>query len=153
MKKIMISACLVGENVRFDGRNSKKNSKFIEKWKKEGRLIIICPEVTGGLPVPRPPAEIQTDKRVINIKGEDVTSAFEQGAQKALTLCKQHNIRIAILKEGSPSCGSSLIHDGSFSHTKIPGQGITTKLLEKNGIHVFSENDLDQVAASLETTK
>lgn len=116
-------------------------------------MIIICPEVTGGLPVPRPPAEIQANKRVINIKGEDVTSAFEQGAQKALALCKQHNICIAILKESSPSCGSSLIHDGNFSHTKVSGQGITTKLLEKNGIHVFSENDLDQVAASLETSK
>ncbi|MDX8403952.1 MAG: DUF523 domain-containing protein [Mariprofundaceae bacterium] len=147
MQKILISACLMGENVRFDGKNSKNGSKIIKKWKKDGILLNFCPEVAGGLSVPRLAAEIQADGCITTIKGTDVTAAFEQGAQCALELCKQHNIRIAILKEGSPSCGSSLINDGRFSHTKIVGQGITTKLLEANGIHVFNEHELDQALA------
>ncbi|MES0372002.1 MAG: DUF523 domain-containing protein [Mariprofundaceae bacterium] len=144
MQKILISACLIGENVRFDGKNSANSSKIIEKWKKSGVFITVCPEVEGGLPVPRPPAEIQPDKRIINIEGEDVSEPFELGAQKALTLCRENNIHVAILKEGSPSCGSSLINNGAFSHRKIAGQGVTTIILESNGIRVFSENELEQ---------
>lgn len=134
----------MGENVRFDGINSKKTSKILEKWIKEDILITVCPEVAGALPVPRPPAEIQSDNRIINIEGEDVSAAFEQGAQKALELCWKNNIHVAILKEGSPSCGSSLINDGSFEHVKIAGQGVTAKLLELHGVRVFSENELEQ---------
>lgn len=147
MQRILISACLMGENVRFDGKNSKKSSEIINKWQKDGILVILCPEVSGGLPVPRSPAEIQPDGSIITVEGRDVTAAFEQGAQQVLELCKQHDIRIAILKEGSPSCGSSLINDGNFSHVKIPGQGMTTRLLEANGIRVFNENELDQAEA------
>ncbi|MFC1542402.1 DUF523 domain-containing protein [Pseudomonadota bacterium] len=149
MEKLLVSACLMGENVRFDGKNSKNSSEIIDKWKKEGCLVFFCPEVAGGLPVPRPPAEIQSDGRIITIEAENVTAAFEQGAQKALALCRQHHIRIAILKEGSPSCGSSLIHDGSFSHRKIPGQGVTTRLLEEHGVRVFSEHDLEKAESYL----
>ena len=138
----------MGENVRFDGKNSKNGSNIIEKWKKDGILISFCPEVAGGLPVPRPPAEMQPEGRIITVEGRDVTGAFEQGAQKALELCQQNNIRIAILKEGSPSCGSSLINDGHFSHTKIPGQGVTTRLLEANGVRVFSEHELEKAEAA-----
>jgi len=148
VNRILISACLMGENVRFDGKNSKNGSNIIEKWKKDGILISFCPEVAGGLPVPRPPAEMQPEGRIITVEGRDVTGAFEQGAQKALELCQQNNIRIAILKEGSPSCGSSLINDGHFSHTKIPGQGVTTRLLEANGVRVFSEHELEKAEAA-----
>jgi len=146
MVKILVSACLLGEKVRYDGGDSRQVG-LLETWQAEGRVIALCPEVAGGLPVPRAPAEIQTDGRIINIEHEDVTNAFEHGAQKALELCKKHGIQIAILKEGSPSCGSSLINNGNFDHTKIPGKGTTTRLLEANGIRVFSENELDQVAA------
>lgn len=144
MHKILISACLMGENVRFDGKNSKNSSEILKKWQKYGCLVIFCPEVAGGLPVPRLPAEIQPDGRITTVEDTDVTAAFERGAEKALNLCREHSISIAILKEGSPSCGSSLIHDGSFSHARIPGQGVTAQLLEANGISVFSENELDQ---------
>jgi uncharacterized protein YbbK (DUF523 family) len=153
MQKILISACLMGENVRFDGKNSKNSSEIIKKWQKDGCLVVFCPEVSGGLPVPRPPAEIQPDERIITVEGSDVTAAFEQGAEKALDLCREHHIHIAILKEGSPSCGSALISDGHFSHTKISGQGVTTQLLEANGIFVFSENELDQAEKYLRSTR
>jgi uncharacterized protein YbbK (DUF523 family) len=153
MQKILISACLMGENVRFDGKNSKNSSEIIKKWQKNGCLVVFCPEVSGGLPVPRPAAEIQPDERIITIEGSDVTAAFELGAEKALDLCREHNIQVAILKEGSPSCGSSQINDGNFSHTKISGQGVTTQLLEANGIFVFSENELDQAEEYLRSAQ
>ncbi len=148
MQKLLVSACLLGEKVRYDGGDSRQVG-LLETWQAEGRVIALCPEVAGGLPVPRAPAEIQTDGRIINIEHEDVTDAFERGAQKALELCEKHGIRIAVLKEGSPSCGSSLINNGNFDRTKIPGQGITTRLLEAHSIQVFSENELDQVSALL----
>jgi len=146
--KILVSACLLGEKVRYDGGDSRQ-AGLLETWQTEGRVIALCPEVAGGLPVPRAPAEIQTDGRIINIEHEDVTDAFERGATRALELCRAHQIQIAILKEGSPSCGSSLINNGNFDRTKIPGKGITTRLLETHGIRVFSESELDQVAALL----
>ena len=148
MNRILISACLMGENVRFDGKNRKNGSNVIEKWKKDGVLISFCPEVAGGLPVPRPPAEMQPDGSIVTVEGRNVTAAFERGAQKALDLCREHHIHIAILKEGSPSCGSSLINDGHFSHSKIPGQGVTTRLLEANGVRVFSEHELEKAEAA-----
>ena len=135
----IVSACLCGEKVRYDGE-----TKTIEKVKKlidEGKAIMVCPEVDGGLPVPRKPCEIQNDK-VINCLGEDKTSDFENGAEKTLQLCKKYNIRKAILKEKSPSCGSNFIYDGTFSGTLIPGQGITSKLLRENGIEVISDEEL-----------
>lgn len=150
MMKILVSACLLGEKVRYDGGDSRQ-AGLLETWQQEGRLIVICPEVAGGLPVPRPPAEIQPDGRIINIEHKDVSDAFERGAKKALELCQAYGIQIAILKEGSPSCGSSLINNGNFDRTKIPGKGITTRLLETNGIRVFSENQLDQVTVILKS--
>jgi len=148
MQKILISACLLGEKVRFDGRTKKINAEILETWKTEKRLIPCCPEVAGGLPVPRPAAEIQRDSMqtevVMNILGEDVSGAFALGAQQALKLCQQNNIQLAILKEGSPSCGVAHINDGSFSHSKVPGQGITTRLLQAHAIHVFSEHQLQE---------
>lgn len=148
MRKILISACLLGESVRYDGGNCLQDSKLLAKWRNEGRLVPLCPEVAGGLTVPRLPAEIQPDGRVINIEREDVSVQFARGAEKALRLCRELGITIAILKEGSPSCGSSQINDGSFSATKVPGSGITADLLRKNGIRVFSELEIE-LAASL----
>jgi len=143
MQKILISACLLGEKVRFDGKSKKINAQILEIWQAENRLIPLCPEVAGGLSVPRAPVEIQGES-VINILGEDVSQAFGKGAQKALELCQQHDIHIAILKEGSPSCGVTQINDGTFSHTKITGQGVTTRLLQKHGVKVFSEHQLEE---------
>ncbi len=142
MQKLLVSACLLGEKVRYDGGDCYQQG-LLEQWQREGRVIPLCPEVSGGLPIPRPPAEIQPDGRVINFKQEDVTAAFKEGAKRALELCKTHDIHIAILKEGSPSCGSTKINDGSFSKTKVPGRGVVTEALENHGVRVFSEGALE----------
>lgn len=148
MQKILISACLLGEKVRFDGKSKKINAKILDVWEIENRLILLCPEVAGGLSTPRDPAEIQAES-VVTITGADVSHAFTHGAQKALALCQQHDIHIAILKEGSPSCGVTQINDGNFTHTKIVGQGITAQLLQKHGIKIFSEHQLKEAETYL----
>ena len=136
--KIMVSACLLGYNVKYDGNNN-LDDKLIN-FLKDFEVISICPEVMGGLPIPRIPSEILNQK-VINQKEKDVTKEFLMGASKVLALAKKENIKIAILKDGSPSCGSSYIYDGTFTHTKINDLGITTKLLKENGIIVLNENN------------
>lgn len=149
MERIFISACFLGENVKYDGGHQQllKESLFyktIEEWKKEDRLISGCPECLGGLSVPREPAEIQqVDRRVITIKNADVTDNFHRGALKTLAICLENNIKLALLKESSPSCGSHYIYDGTFAKTKIVGKGVTTQLLEKHHINVFSENTIE----------
>lgn len=147
-EKILISACLLGEKVRYDGQHLLVEHKIIRQWMTLNALIPICPEVAGGLTIPRPPAEIQPSPNksitVRNIDNRDVTQAFSVGAKLALKKCQQHKIKMAVLTEGSPSCGSSLINDGSFSKNKITGKGITTRLLIKNGIQVFSQQQLQQ---------
>ncbi len=145
---ILISACLLGEKVRYDAKDLLLEDEIISQWVKRGALISICPEIAGGLKTPRPPAEIQhlPDKsiKVISISNQDVTESFLIGAKLALNTCQQQNIQMAILTEGSPSCGSSLINDGHFSKNKISGEGITTRLLRQNGIKVFNQHQLSQ---------
>ena len=140
----------MGEKLRLDGKSKKINAKILAIWHAENRLILLCPEVAGGLSIPREPAEIQ-GSFIITVAGDDVTGAFKQGAQKALEICQQHDIHIAILKEGSPSCGVSQINDGTFSHTKIAGQGVTAKLLQKHGVKVFNEYQLQEAEAYLQS--
>ena len=160
MNKILVSACLIGENVRYNGRVKIDESSWLKGWKLQGCLVPFCPEVAGGLPVPRPCSEISGhhgrtvlygDARVMNIKGKDVTQYFLTGAQKALELARLHNIKLAVLKDGSPSCGSTYIYNGSFSGIKKPGNGITTVLLKENNIHVFSEGKILEAAEYLKT--
>ena len=149
--KILLSRCFLGENVRYNSEIITFNSPLIKLWQQQKRIIAICPEVVGGLTVPREPAEQQAhNDEVITISGSNVSKQFNKGANQALALCQQHNIRFAVLKESSPSCGSTLIYDGSFSNKKIAGQGITSKLLTKAGIKVFSENNLNELAALLD---
>ncbi len=142
--KVLISACLLGEKVRYDGKVKLYNHPIFEKLIMENRVISCCPEVDGGLSIPRIPSEIK-DNRVINQIGVDVTSNFTNGAKKTLMLAKQHNIKVAILKSKSPSCSNNFIYDGNFSKTLKKGKGITTKLLESEGILVFNENQLDEL--------
>lgn len=145
---ILISACLLGEKVRYDAKHLLLEDEIIKQWTKQGVLIPLCPEVAGGLQIPRLPAEIQNIShqpiKVINIENQDVTRQFSVGAKLALKTCQQRNIQMAILTEGSPSCGSYLINDGSFSKNKIAGEGITTRLLRQNGIKVFNQHQLTQ---------
>ena len=106
----------------------------------------------GGLRVPREPAERTADGRVISSKGEDCTVAFAEGAQHALTLCQRYGIRAAVLKEGSPSCGSGEIYDGSFTGRRIPGEGVTAALLREQGIEVYSEDNWEGLLPLLDGT-
>ena len=157
--KILISACLLGQPVRYDGQSKESQHPTLVRWHEEGRLVPVCPEVSGGLPVPRPAAEIAgiADEvltgrdRVKTENDEDVGLFYTSGAQHALILCRQQNIRVAILKENSPSCGSSQVYDGSFSQKLVSGAGITTTLLRQNGIHVFNEHEIDTAAEHIET--
>ena len=145
MEKILISACLVGDKTRYDGHGNytPKIKDLLEKYE----LVPFCPEVEGGLKTPRVPSERRKD-RVINEVGKDVTKNYQTGAELALNICKYLDIKIAILKEGSPSCGSKEIYDGTFTHKKIKGKGVTTELLEKNGIKVISEEEIDELLAN-----
>ena len=152
MDKILISKCLLGENVKYNGGNNKIENPVIEKWKKEGRLIPICPEVDGGLPTPRPPSEIQNNL-VINNCGCDVTEEFVSGAKIACEKAKSAGAKYALMKQGSPSCGSKMIYDGTFSKTKKAGLGIAAKMLTDMGIRIFDESEIDILDNIIETVK
>lgn len=148
MHKILVSSCLLGQPVRYDGQSKGLKNDILTLWLQEKRVVAFCPEVAGGLPTPRPPAEINTEK-VITVKGKDVTSEFQLGAQKALALCKAQQIKFALLKESSPSCGRNNIYDGSHSGVKVSGMGLTAGKLVKAGIQVFSEDQLPELVSAL----
>jgi len=150
MNKIFISACLLGEMVRYDGKHQKLSHQIIQKWQEEGRLVGGCPECLGGLPVPRAPAEIQPESdKIITTSGEDVTKQFIDGAKYSLAICVREKIKFALLKESSPSCGSNNIYDGNFSNSKISGEGITAKLFREQGIQVFSEHTIEALSHAI----
>ena len=148
--KILISRCFLGENVRYNGETIPLSHPLLSLWQQQNRFVALCPEVFGGLTVPREPAEQQPNNKILTISGKDVSAQFNLGAKQALTLCQQHNIRFALLKESSPSCGSTLIYDGSFSNQKITGQGLTCKMLIQAGIRVFSEDNIEQLVSLLD---
>ncbi|QFI53249.1 DUF523 domain-containing protein [Aeromonas simiae] len=151
MKPILISACLLGMPVRYDGRSKGILSDWLHQLGAKGHLLPFCPEVAGGLATPRPPAE-RRGEQVVTEAGEDVTAAFERGAALALALCQREGITIALLKEGSPSCGSGRIYSGRFDGIKVPGEGKTAQLLRRHGITVFSEDQLGELASLLGTS-
>ncbi|TDD28872.1 DUF523 domain-containing protein [Actinomadura sp. KC06] len=160
MERILVSSCLMGRPVRYDGAAKPVGDDLFERWRAEGRLVPFCPEVSGGLAVPRPPAEIvggdghavlDGTAQVRTDTGEDVTAEFLHGARQALDTARRSGARIALLKEGSPSCGSHQIYDGTFTGNRLPGDGVTTALLEREGIQVFSDTDLDALHALLQT--
>lgn len=139
MESILVSACLLGSNCKYNGLNN-KNDKVLE-YIKDKNVIPICPEIMGGLPIPRTPSEIK-DNKVITKEGIDVTNNYYKGAEEVLYLAKLFNIKKALLKSKSPSCGKNKIYDGSFTSSIIEGHGITTKLLIENGIEVITEEEL-----------
>ena len=159
-ESLLVSACLLGEAVRYDGADKRCDHEVLRRWVAEGRVVSVCPEVAGGLPVPRPPAEIANaaggpgvlagTARVIDNTGRDVTAPFVTGAKEVLACAKARGIRVAVLKEGSPSCGSSYTYDGTFTRTRVPAPGVTAALLRQVGIQVFSEDQLDKAEQVLE---
>jgi uncharacterized protein YbbK (DUF523 family) len=157
MQKILVSRCLLGHRVRYDGGASGPFDQ-LQRWIDEGRVVPLCPEVAGGLPTPRAAAEIPGGQggdvldgqaAVITTEGEDVSAQFLLGAYQALELVQQHDIRIAVLKANSPSCGNLLTYDGTFSGVKVTGEGVTAALLRRHGVRVFSELELAEAARSL----
>ncbi len=137
---LLISACLLGCPCRFDGQS--KAHPAAERLRSRHTLIPFCPEIYGGLPTPRPPAECRNG-RVFNKNGEDVTAFYARGAAEALRQVKDFGCTAAVLKARSPSCGCDMIYDGTFTGTLIPGDGITAALLKENGITVYTEEALD----------
>lgn len=159
LPRVLVSACLLGEPVRHDGGSRGVRSAVLAQWQAEGRIVACCPELAGGLAVPRPAAEIQGpgdgvavlsgNARVQTGEGADVTGAYVAGAKRALELVRQHHIRVAVLKERSPSCGTQQIHAGHFHGQLREGMGVTAALLRQHGVAVFNENQWDEAQTCL----
>lgn len=150
-EKILVSACLLGKKCSYDGRG--REVKEVKDLSNSFELIDVCPEVLGGLPIPRPHSEIrggdgkdvlEGKAKVLNERGEDVTEYFIKGAQTVLKIVKKNKIKFAIMKARSPSCGSKWIYDGSFSSTLKKGDGVTTALLKENGVSVYTEEEIEE---------
>lgn len=157
--KILVSACLLGSPVRYNGSAKTLTHPLLEAWRREGRIVSICPELSGGFGVPRLPAEIAQAQsgeavlagaaRVVDEAGADVTGLFIAGAQAALDLAREHGCRFALLIDGSPSCGSRFVYDGSFTGQRRAGAGVTAALLREHGIEVFADSEIDALCARL----
>jgi len=146
--------------VRWDGRAKTLEDARLTRWRAEGRLVPICPECLGGLPVPRPAAEIETGAtaadvasgrgRILTGSGADQTDPFLAGAERAVEIARTSDCRFALLTDGSPSCGSTRVNDGRFEGRKIDGEGIAAHLLREAGVEVFAPSSLDRLAARIE---
>ena len=145
MERLLISTCLLGLATRYDGRSKTVLSEAdISKLSERYELVPVCPEIYGGLPTPRTPSERVGDK-VLRKDGKDVTENYRKGALDALTLCRLFDIKKALLKACSPSCGKGKVYDGSFSGTLTPGHGVAAEMLLANGIEVYTENEIDKL--------
>lgn len=155
MEKVLISSCLLAKKVRYNASDVKvKDTYFsviLSKWLADKRVVSICPEVDAGMSIPRESAEILNGdgnavwsniSNVYEFSGKDVTEVFKKGALIALQLCQKYQIKVAVLTENSPTCGSSMIYDGTFSDQRTKGVGVTTALLQKHGIKVFNQYEM-----------
>ena len=159
--KILVSACLVGRPVRYDGAAKTLDHPALARWRDEGRLVVVCPELAGGFSVPRPSAEIAEGlsgrdvlagtARVVDRNGADVTALYLDGARSALALARAEGCRFALLIDGSPSCGSAYIYDGAFAGRKHAGAGVTAALLRAEGLEVFTPSEIAALEARLES--
>lgn len=164
MLKVLVSGCLNGPRIRFNETNVELVSPVWERWRAEGRLVSLCPELAAGFSVPRAPAEIvdstaelvlRGEGRVMEDNGTEVTDMFVAGARLAVELATEEGCAIAVLTDGSPSCGSSYVYDGSFEGGTVPGRGVVAQLLADRGVTVFSEHQLheaDRFLRQLETS-
>jgi uncharacterized protein YbbK (DUF523 family) len=150
LARVLVSACLLGEEVRYHGGSARIDSAILTRWQQQGRIVAVCPEVEGGLGTPRPPAEI-VGLRVITNNGRDVTRAFAAGAARAVALARAHDIHVAVLKSYSPSCGITSIYDGTFSGRLTPGAGVTAAALAEIGVRLFDETQLVQANGLVES--
>lgn len=142
MKKILVSACLLGDKVRYDGKGQFTPSVY--DLKSHFELVLLCPEMEAGLKTPRARIEIRNGK-AINENDVDLSIELETASKNILRLCKHLGISAALLKSKSPSCGNKEIYDGTFHSRLVPGSGVLAALLMKNGISVFNETEIDQL--------
>lgn len=133
-EKILVSSCLLGVNCKYSGGNN--YTEEVDEFLKNYEVIPICPEIMGGLPTPRLPAERVGDKVLTN-EGKDVTEQYIKGAKECLFLAQKYGAKKALLKRRSPSCGFGEIYDGTFSHQISTGNGVTAELFAKNGIEII----------------
>ncbi|MBD9371258.1 DUF523 domain-containing protein [Rhizobium sp. ARZ01] len=157
--KILISACLMGLPVRYDGSAKPLLHEAVSRWREEGRLVTFCPELAGGFSIPRPAAEIERamdggdvldgSARVIEASGRDVSDGFVEGARHALEIARENGCRHALLIDGSPSCGSGFVYDGSFSGKRQAGEGVTSAYLRRHSISVFAHTEVERLVAEL----
>lgn len=156
INKILVSACLMGFKVRYNGSEKSRMNEQLARWEQEQRLVIHCPELAAGLPVPRPPAEIISadgkdvmhgQARIIENTGQDVTEQYRLAAWLALQAAQESGCSAALLTDGSPTCGSVVIYDGSFRGIRKTGMGVAASLLAEHGIAVFSEKQIDALIA------
>jgi uncharacterized protein YbbK (DUF523 family) len=157
--KILVSACLMGHKVRYNGSEKTPVSDILTRWQQEERLVIHCPELAAGLAIPRLPAEIVGDGGqavmaeracILESDGTDVTAHYQLAAWLALRTAQETNCSAALLTDGSPTCGSAFIYDGSFSGHKKTGMGVAAALLREHGIQVFSDNQIAELIAWIE---
>lgn len=158
--KVLVSASFLGRPVRYDGNAKTLHDSLLDRWTREGRIIPVCPELLADLPTRRPPAEIAHEEggaavsrgtaSIIEAGGEDVTATYVAGARAALELAVKEGCRVALLTDGSPSCGSSFIYDGSFTGRRHAGEGVAAALLGEHGVQVFSPNQISDIAALLD---
>jgi len=150
---VLVSGCINGQPIRYNQTNVDVKSDIWDRWAAEGRLVPFCPELSAGLAVPRPPAEIlggegatvlAGDAVVLEDTGGDVTAVYVEGAKLAVAHAVEQGCVLAVLTDGSPSCGSTYTYDGSFSGGTIVGMGVTARILADHGIPVFSENQLEE---------
>ena len=159
MERILVSACLTGAKVRYDGADNYCDNIIFNKWIAEGRIVTVCPEVASGCSVPRPPVEVsgadggagvfKGTAKILTKDKVDISDMFITGAEIALNLAIRENIKIAVLKSRSPSCGSLKIYDGSFSNTIVDGDGVTVSLLRQNKIEVYTEKEISLAVEKL----
>lgn len=159
MKRILVSACIIGRSVRFNETDNLVKHPLMERWRKEGRLVPLCPEIAAGFPTPRAPAEIEPGflgadvldgtARVYEDNGTDVTGEFILGAQLALETARKAGCGFALLTDGSPSCGSTYQYSGNFDMGTRKGNGVVAALLARHGIVVFPEDRLEELEAAL----
>ena len=157
--KILLSACLAGHRVRYNGTDKSCTANLLQQWHDEGRLVIHCPELAAGLETPRLSAEMINGQgndvlngraQMVENDGRNVTQPYVLAAWLALKTAQSHGCRFAILTDGSPTCGSQNVHDGSFRGMKVPGEGVAAALLRQHGVEVFSEFQLETLKRRLD---
>ena len=144
MENVLISACLLGFECKYCGGSNKLPERQLAALGERFRLIPVCPETAGGLPIPREPSE-RLGAVIIGRSGRDVTAEFEKGAETALRLARRFGCKKALLKERSPSCGSGTIYDGSFTGTVVPGDGDAAEKLRAAGVALFGESEVEKL--------